>query len=136
MQKRTKRLMVGAPGVFLSIYLLAGCAMIQRNEAMQQERLLSAAGFHMELADTPGRLAKVAAMPQRKLIAKRHNNKIHWTYADSKYCKCLFTGNEKDYQHYQYLLTWNKIAQMNEAAAVNGGAWGPWWGPWGGPWGP
>lgn len=117
MQKRTKRLITGVPGVFLTICLLSGMAMIRKNKAIEQEQILSSSGFHMERADTPDELAKIAAMPQRKLVAKKLGNKIEWSYADSKYCKCVFTGNEKEYQRFK------------GEASVRWGESLPWWVP-------
>jgi len=105
----------------------SGCAAIQRSDAMDTERLLAASGFRMQLADTSERMAQVNAMPQRKLTPVPQGSENRFVYADATYCKCMYVGTEEAFDRYQKLSTQQQIAQDQEAAAMNWGAWGPWY---------
>ncbi|MBY8975156.1 hypothetical protein KHP62_05015 [Rhodobacteraceae bacterium NNCM2] len=109
---------------------LAGCA---AEEARDTEQLLSAAGFEMKLADTPERMAHLETLQQRQLISHQTDSGLRYTYADAAGCKCLYSGDEQNYQDYQKLAVKEKIARqeemtaaMNQQAAMNWGLWG--WG--------
>lgn len=49
--------------VAAALLVLAGCATIRRYEATSTEQLLAAAGFQMQPADSPERLAALATRP-------------------------------------------------------------------------
>ena len=131
-------------GILKPLFLLMGlsltltaCAALQNQEAMDTERLLSAAGFRIRLADTPEKLDHLKSLTQRKLVQHERNGRVYYIYADAQHCKCLYAGNEEAYQRYQKLALDKQIAEdrrmaaeMNEDAAMNWGLWGP-WGPWG-----
>ncbi len=119
--------------------LLASCAGIQNQNAMDMERLLAASGFKMKLAETPEKLAALKGLPQRKLVPQQHDGKLYFYYADATSCECMYVGSEKSYQQFQKLAAQRKIAQdyrwaaqSNMDAQMNFGMWGPWgpWGPW------
>lgn len=128
----------------LAVWLLSfsACAAIQSQNAMDTERLLAASGFQMRLADSPGKLAHLQTLAQRRLVPHPHDDKVYYVYADASYCQCIYIGNEKAYQRYQQLALQKQIAEdqrmtaeMNADAAMDWDLWGP-WGPWGpaGPW--
>ena len=94
-----------------SITLLASCAAIQNQDAMDMERLLAASGFKMKIAETPEKLAALEGLPQRKLVPQQHEGKVYFYYADAASCKCLYVGSEKSYQQFQKLATQRKVAQ-------------------------
>lgn len=108
---------------------LGGCAAIQQSQAMDTERALAASGFQMKMADSPQKLAKLQALPQRKLFPQTIDGEVRYVYADATYCKCVYAGSEKSYQNYAKLEEQKEIAETNEMAAMDWGAWGP-WGPW------
>jgi len=126
-----------AAALVLPALLLAGCASIRNHQAMEKERLLSAAGFQVKLADTPDKLASLQAMPQRKLVPHtRADGTVFFVYADASACKCLYVGTQKAYQRYQEISLKQQeaednrmAAEMNENAAMEWGLWEP-WGPW------
>lgn len=120
----------------VSVCLLGGCAALQNQQAMDTERLLSAAGFQMKLADIPQRMAHLETLTQRKLVPHERDGKIYYVYADANACQCIYVGTEAAYQRYQKLALKKQIAEdqlnaaeMNENAAMDWGMWGP-WGPW------
>ena len=59
--------------------LLAGCAAIEKSNAMDIERLLSASGFRMKLADTPQKKANTKAMTQRKVVPHIKDGTVYYT---------------------------------------------------------
>lgn len=83
--------------------ILAGCAVIQGQKAIQMERLLAAAGFQMRLADSPEKLRHLKTLTQRKLVPHQRDGRVYYVYADATSCQCLYVGTEKAYQRYQRL---------------------------------
>ena len=106
--------------------LLTGCAAIEKSDAMDAERLLSAAGFKMKFANAPEKLANITAMTQRTVVPHDKDGTVYYAYADAEFCKCIYLGTEKNYQQYEKIAVERNIAQMNENAAVNWNAWGAW----------
>jgi hypothetical protein len=108
----------------------AGCAAIQKSDAMDTERTLAAAGFQMKFATTPEQIAKANSLPQRSLTpTPGPDGKNRFVWADATYCKCIYVGTEAAYDRYQKLSVNKQIAQNEEMASMNWGGWGG-WGPW------
>ena len=108
--------------------VVAGCA---SQQAKSTESNLAAAGFDVRYADTPEKLAHLEQLTQRKLVEHSRDGKPAYVYADAKGCKCLYAGDEKDYQAYQKTMVKEKIgnqqvmaAEMNQEDAMD---WGLWW---------
>jgi hypothetical protein len=100
----------------LSITVAAGgCAAIEKTNTAEEERTLAAAGFQMKLANTPERMMKVTAMPQRKFIkVPYHDGTVRYVWADAEFCKCLCTGTEAAYGPY-WKLAMNQAIATDEA---------------------
>ncbi|MBX3026087.1 hypothetical protein KF840_14360 [bacterium] len=120
--------------VVVGLSLLPACTYIKRQDAHQVEATLAAAGFKMKPADTPERLAKLQAMPVRKIFTEPRDGETAYLYADAEFCKCLYVGRQEQYDRYQRLaierqLTQERVeaAEMNENAAMDWGLWGPFW---------
>ncbi len=112
---------------------LAGCAAIERHEADQTEQLLAAAGFEMRPADTPAKLADLERLQQHKLVQHDRDGEVTYVYADAADCKCLYSGDQKNYDEFQKLQVKQDVAdqemmaaEMNQQAAMNWEMWGPW----------
>ena len=99
------------------IVLLSGCAAIEKQDAIATERLLAAAGFKMQFADTADQTAQLNNAAQRTLVPKRRGDKVYYIYADSLACKCLYVGSEEAYQRYQQLALKKQIANEEVMAA-------------------
>ncbi len=119
--------------VTLFAFLFSACAAIEKHEAMDTERTLSAAGFKMKFADTPKQLLNTQTMVQRQLVSHMKDGSVYYVYADAEFCKCLYVGSDEAYQRYQKLAIKQEIAneriqaaEINENAAMNWGAWGGW----------
>jgi len=92
--------------------------------AQRIEPLLSAAGFHMQPADTAAKQQALQGLTPLKVRFYPYNGKMHYWFADPVYCDCLFVGNEKAYQQYeqirlqqQAVQTERQTAEINEEAA-------------------
>jgi hypothetical protein len=105
---------------------LVGCAAIEKSDATDTEQLLAAAGFIMKPADTPEKLAHLNTLTQLKVVPHDRNGKVYYVYADAADCQCLYAGNQEAYQRYENLTVKQNIAEMNEAASMDWGMWGPW----------
>ena len=121
---------VGA--LLILVGALGGCAAIERQEAVDTEKLLAAAGFQMRPADSAERLQDLASMPPHTIVAHREGAKTVYTYADAQNCRCLYVGEPKAYAEYRRLAVSEAIAlDMNEVALnptfMSWGSWGAWY---------
>ncbi len=105
--------------LLLLIALLPGCASIQKSNTIENERLLLAAGFKKQMADTPELQEQVKQMQQREVISKNENNKISYYYADAEDCQCLFTGTDVEFQRYRELKPLEYEAERRYNPASN-----------------
>jgi hypothetical protein len=120
--------------IAVAVSLLPACTYFKREDADKVESTLAAAGFKMKVADTPERLAKLQAMPVRKIFTQQKNGETVYLYADAEFCKCLYAGRREQYDTYRRMAFEQQIAQeqvqaaeMNESASMDWGMWGPFW---------
>jgi hypothetical protein len=119
--------------LFLPFMLaLYGCASIQQEQVQDTEQLMAAAGFKIQPADTPAKMAHLNSLQPYKLIARSKGDEYVYTYADPQYCKCLYAGGPKAFQELQRLKLQRQQAANNlltvEEASMNWDLWGPpWW---------
>jgi len=119
-------------GLYAAISAIAlvwvGCATVEKNSAMDTERMLAASGFQLRLADTPQKLEKVKAMSQRKLIRHQGNGSENYIYADATDCKCLYVGTDKAYKRFRNLaaerLSSDEMAARDENVDMDWEIWG------------
>jgi hypothetical protein len=108
---------------------LVGCASIRADDARATERLLIAAGFQMNAADTPEKLAHLQALPAGKIIRRERNGQSPYVYADRDVCKCLYTGTEEQYLEYRHLAEQQNMSDEAKVVAEDSSdyrAWGVW----------
>jgi len=111
---------------------LTGCAAMQAQDTRATERMLAAAGFQMNAADTPEKAAHLQALASGKIVRRERNGAPSYVYADRNVCKCLYAGTEQQYQEYRKLARQQTMA--DEAAVVDEessdsrswGLWGLW----------
>jgi hypothetical protein len=130
----TLGLLKGVSIALVSI-LLTACAAMKAEEATSKEQLLAAAGFKMQLADTPEKLAHLKTLTQQKIVVHEKDGINYYVYADATTCQCVYIGQDANYQNFQQLQAQKNIAEeqqmtaeMNENAAMNWGIWGPGYG--------
>ena len=119
--------------------LFISCAAMKAQDAEDKEQLLAAAGFKLQLADTPEKMAHLKTLTQQKIVTHEKDGKNYYVYADATTCQCLYIGQDDDYQRFQQLQIQKNIiqdqkmtAEMNENATMNWGIWGPGYGMGGG----
>ena len=134
MNTLTLRLLKGV-SIALVGALLTACAAMKAEEATSKEQLLAAAGFKMQLANTPEKLAHLKTLTQQKIVVHEKDGINYYVYADATTCQCIYIGQDASYQKFQQLQVQKNIAQeqqmtaeMNEDSAMNWGMWGPGYG--------
>src|SRR5262249_3510113 len=93
-----------------AILTLTGCATLWQKDAADTEELLAAAGFQVQLADTPERLADLQSMPRQKLVARSEDGKVVYTYGGPAWCPCFYAAGPEEYPAYGRLTLSKVIA--------------------------
>jgi len=101
MQRRTQLMMLKRT-VLLAALAIAGCS-TSRPPSMVNENLLAIAGFRAQPADTPARQTALAAMPPARMVRRTKDGNVFYTLADPYNCKCLYVGNQGNYDQYKRL---------------------------------
>lgn len=105
---------------------LAGCAASRAQEASNTERLLDAAGFRKQLADTPEKMNDLKARTQYKMVSHERNGKDYYTYADATHCKCMYIGDKAAHNRYLGLSSQEEMEQLRPFNPdFDWGTWGP-----------
>jgi hypothetical protein len=104
---------------------VTGCAAYRAHQTAETEQVLAAAGFQVQPADTPEKLAHLQTLTPRKVVRDTRDGQPQYVYADPETCKCVYVGDEKRYQRYRELSLQKQIA--DESAQY----WSGWRGPWG-----
>jgi hypothetical protein len=112
---------------------VTGCASIRAHQTAETEQVLAAAGFRVEPADTPEKLAHLQTLTPRKVVQTVRDGQLQYVYADPQTCKCLYVGDEQRYQKFQELSLQKKIADEQLSAAR--ASWDASMNWWGGAWG-
>lgn len=95
---------------FVVLILATGCATLQATATRSSEQMLAAAGFHMQVPDTPEGVAELQSLPARQLLRRPQNGAVSYVFADPVGCHCLYVGGEREYQEYQRLRLKNDLA--------------------------
>jgi hypothetical protein len=120
-----------AAGLF-GMCALTACQTSQQ-QVEQHEDLLSAAGFLVRPANTPGRQSMLNRLPAHKFVQRVNGNVVHYVYADPLVCGCLYVGSQQAYDRYRANQLQQHLADEQQMAAQtysdsnwNWDAWGPW----------
>jgi len=105
---------------------------MHKDDAAQIENTLAAAGFTYRPADSPEKQAHLKTLTQHKLVPHEDNGSVRYIYADAKFCRCLYAGDESAYERYRKLAAKERIAEerqvaesMNDSAPMDWGMWRP-----------
>jgi len=82
---------------------LGGCASIDEFDASQNEKLLQTAGFRVKAADSPARIEALDSLAPGKISRVGRGGSIYYVFADPYDCRCLWVGNDEQYQRYRRL---------------------------------
>lgn len=115
------------PSVILaaSMLVLSGCAMMRSQGAADSEKLLGEAGFQ-QAAIEAGELNGI-----QPLQLTKHGD--HYDFADPEFCKCRYTGGEKELKVLNDLRAARVRAHEYSVRAIgltSAGADENGWGPW------
>src|SRR5271165_5691941 len=107
--------------------VLSACQSVEN-----KEDLLAAAGFNLQPANTPARLAALESLPPHKFVVQTKNNNVVYVYGDPTICKCVYFGNQQAYANYRAMVFQQRIANeqqmtayMQQQAAFDFSPWGP-----------
>ena len=103
--------------VMLTLSLIA-CASTRDSNRVEMEKLLTAAGFKMAVADTPEKLAELKKLPQREIVPREDGDTLIYIYADAENCKCAYAGDEEAFKKYQKLTHAKQIADEDRRNTV------------------
>jgi hypothetical protein len=97
-----------------------------------KEDMLTAAGFVLQPADSPQRLAALKNLPPNKFVRKVNGSTVVYVYGDPIVCKCVYFGSQQAYGNYRAMMFQQNIADeqrmtafMMQDAAFDFGPWGP-----------
>jgi hypothetical protein len=98
---------------------------------VDRENLLSAAGFAVPPANTPGRVTSLRTLPPNKVVQRIRGGTVRYVYADPLVCACLYVGDQAAFGRYQQALFQHRLAdEQAMTAQMDQMAWDE------GPWGP
>jgi hypothetical protein len=119
-------------GALVALGLLLVACQSTTASIQGKEDMLAAAGFTLQPANTPQRLAALKSLPPHKFVQQTANNKVVYVYGDPSICKCVYFGNQQAYGTYRAMVFQQKIADeqqmtaaMQQQAAFDFGPWGP-----------
>lgn len=97
-----------------------------------KEDMLAAAGFVLQPADTPARLAALKSLPPHKFVRQTKGSTIVYVYGDPTVCKCVYFGSQQAYGAYRAMVFQQNIADeqrmtafMMQDSSFDFGPWGP-----------
>lgn len=118
------------PGMALALACLAAACATPQQRAVDREDLLSAAGFIVQPANTPQRLASLHTLPANKVVQRIGATSVRYVYADPLVCACLYIGDQQAYARYRQEVFQRQLANEQQMTAqMNADSWD--WGPWG-----
>jgi hypothetical protein len=116
----------------LGLGLLAGGCQTTAGIVQGKEDMLAAAGFVVQPADTPARLAALKSLPPHKFVRQTKGNTVVYVYGDPTVCKCVYFGSQQAYGAYRAMVFQQSIADeqrmtafMMQDSSFDFGPWGP-----------
>jgi hypothetical protein len=110
--------------------VLAACQTPQ--EAVQQkEDLLATAGFTLQPANSPKRIAAMNKLPPNKFVRQTSGGTVVYVYADPAGCQCVYFGNQTAWSNYRAAVFAKQLANEQQMTAMMNqdafdfGPWGP-----------
>jgi hypothetical protein len=119
-------------GLVISFGLaLAGCQSTPQ-AVQQKEDLLAAAGFTLQPANSPARIAAMNKLPPNKFVRQTSGGTVVYVYADPAGCQCVYFGNQTAWSNYRGAVFAKQLANEQQMTAMmNQDAFD--FGPWGAP---
>ncbi len=111
---------------------LAACQSAQQT-VQNREDQLSAAGFSIQPANTPERVAAMKKLPPHKFVQQTSGGNVVWLYADPTICQCVYFGNQAAWSNYRTMVFAKRLANEQQMTALMNqdafdfGPWAPWY---------
>jgi hypothetical protein len=108
--------------------VLAACRTPQQ-AVQSKENQLAAAGFTLQPANSPKRIAAMNEFPQNKFVRVTSGGTVVYVYADPAGCQCAYFGNQTAWSNYRAAVFANQLANEQQMiATMNQDAFdfGPW----------
>ena len=118
---KDRRILFGPALIAATLVIaLTGCAAKKEQVAMNTVRMLRTAGFELKIADTPKKMERLKAIPQRRIVPYPHEGEMLYLYADAASCKCVYVGTPDNYQSYvEYQVAQGVAANNAKAQQAN-----------------
>ncbi len=120
------------------VTVAAACGLMtsacQSTAALVQDKedQLAAAGFTLQPANTPARIAALKSLPPHKFVQQVKGNNVVYLYGDPTVCRCVYFGNQQAYGTYRAMVFQQNLANemqmtamMQQNTAFDFGPWGP-----------
>jgi hypothetical protein len=72
-------------------------------DAKENEKLLETAGFQVKAGDTPQRIEAINTLAPGRISRVGRGGTIWYVFADPYECRCLWVGNQAQYERYRRL---------------------------------
>jgi len=113
------------------VVTVSACQTAQQS-AQNKEDLLAAAGFTLQPANTPQRVAAMRKLPPHKFVQQTSGTNVVYVYADPSICQCVSFGNQEAWSNYRAMVFQKRLADERQMTALlnqntfDFGPWGPW----------
>jgi hypothetical protein len=119
-------------GLVISFGLALAACQTPQQAVQQKENLLAAAGFTLQPANSPGRIAAMKKLPPNKFVRQTSGGAVVYVYADPAGCQCVYFGNQTAWSNYRASVFAKQLADEQQMTAMmNQDAFD--FGPWGTP---
>lgn len=118
-----------SPGIILATALLVSACQSTQQAVQSKEDLLAAAGFTINPANTPARLAAMRKLPPHKFVQQTNAGNAVWVYADPTICQCVYFGDQAAWSNYRAMVFAKQLANEQQMTAImnqNAFDFGPW----------
>ena len=110
--------------------VLAACQTPQQ-AVQSKENQLAAAGFTLQPANSPKRIAAMNKLPPNKFVQQTSGGTVVYVYADPAGCQCVYFGNQTAWSNYRSAVFAKQLANEQQMTAMMNqdafdfGPWGP-----------
>jgi hypothetical protein len=112
--------------VVIALFILvSGCATTKDTETF-----LTTAGFKLVMATTPKQEQRVKSLPPGKISTVQRNGMTYYNFPDAAHNR-IYLGTPNEYQNYQQIVAYSKIAEQDRMGAEMLSADGDDWNDWG-----
>ncbi|MCB8819939.1 hypothetical protein [Microvirga rosea] len=107
---------------------LAACQ-TQQQANQNKENLLAAAGFTLQPANSPARIAAMKKLPPNRFVRQTSGGTVVYVYADPAGCQCVYFGDQTAWSSYRAAVFAKQLADEQQMTAMmnqNAFDFGPW----------